>query len=515
MLRRDQLRRSTPARASPALCLALLALVLCGCEKKTDVRSTTGPSNVSGASPEHYVGADSSTTKPMRFPRVPPATKPTQTLRPGTTCLTAECHASFANASQIHGPVSKGACNTCHEDDVGGHTFPLKQKGNASCTFCHATVVTGASFQHKAVELGCIKCHDPHASNAKFLLKRDNIEQTCAMCHNIPLKIHAHEPFAKGECSLCHFAHEADNKKLLRGGEGSKHCYTCHSDIRQAMTKDVHTHQPAMKDCKTCHDPHATDFDHQLRAPVEQTCLSCHKRIKEHIDQSPSAHGAMIAENSCSNCHDAHASMQSGLLRQRTDDLCLKCHDKPIAGKDGRTIASMKDVLTKSKYLHGPNKVGNCSACHDPHGSKLPNLLDRSFPDSFYTKFDINKYELCFNCHERQLVLTAKTQSLTNFRDGDRNLHFVHVNREDKGRSCRTCHDVHGSDLPKHMASSVPFEGSNWAMPIGYEQTPDGGRCAPGCHTPKEYRHVNLPSTLPTTVPTTQSMSSSKTAGVP
>jgi hypothetical protein len=91
----------------------------------------------------------------------------------------------------------------------------------------------------------------------------------------------------------------------------------------------------------------------------------------------------------------------------------------------------------------------------------------------------VKKYDLCFTCHDKQLVLTAKTTGLTNFRDGETNLHFVHVNREDKGRSCRSCHDVHGSDLPKHIASEVPFEGSGWSMPIGYEPKSDGGRCAP------------------------------------
>jgi predicted CXXCH cytochrome family protein len=145
-----------------------------------------------------------------------------------------------------------------------------------------------------------------------------------------------------------------------------------------------------------------------------------------------------------------------------------------------------------------------CGNCHDAHASQNSQLLRRRTD------------ELCFNCHEPQMVLDAKTSNLTNFRDGERNLHFVHVNREDKGRSCRTCHDVHGSDLPKHMASSVPFEGSNWSMPIAFEPMTDGGRCAPGCHTPKEYHRqaatlaapaTQMTTTQPTTAPTTRGVS--------
>jgi hypothetical protein len=100
-------------------------------------------------------------------------------------------------------------------------------------------------------------------------------------------------------------------------------------------------------------------------------------------------------------------------------------------------------------------------------------------------------------------VLQPKTTTLTGFRDGDKNLHYLHVNRDDKGRSCRSCHDIHGSNLPKHLASAVPFEGSSWAMPIEFEQTKDGGSCAPGCHKPRSYSRLT-PTTLPTTLPTTR-----------
>ena len=110
------------------------------------------------------------------------------------------------------------------------------------------------------------------------------------------------------------------------------------------------------------------------------------------------------------------------------------------------------------------------------------------FPSTFYATFDLESYALCFRCHEKSLVLEANTTTLTDFRDGNVNLHFLHVNRQKKGRTCKTCHAIHGSDLPKHMASEVPFEGSQWSMPIRFVKSGDGGRCAPGCHKPLAYR---------------------------
>jgi hypothetical protein len=119
-------------------------------------------------------------------------------------------------------------------------------------------------------------------------------------------------------------------------------------------------------------------------------------------------------------------------------------------------------------------------------------LLKERFPETFYASFDLGDYALCFSCHNPDLVLAAKTRGLTGFRDGQENLHYVHVHRSEKGRTCKTCHEIHGSDLPNHIASAVPFEGSAWSMPIKFQKLPDGGSCSPGCHEPKTYRRSQV-----------------------
>jgi hypothetical protein len=80
---------------------------------------------------------------------------------------------------------------------------------------------------------------------------------------------------------------------------------------------------------------------------------------------------------------------------------------------------------------------------------------------------------------------TEKTATLTSFRNGDRNLHYLHVNRKDKGRTCSTCHEMHGSNLPGQMAESVPF--GQWTLPINYVKQSNGGSCGPGCHVHQSY----------------------------
>jgi hypothetical protein len=88
-------------------------------------------------------------------------------------------------------------------------------------------------------------------------------------------------------------------------------------------------------------------------------------------------------------------------------------------------------------------------------------------------------------CHLSKVFTTEKTTTLTDFRDGDRNLHFIHVNKKTKGRTCRACHRTHASDRPMHMADKVPFGG--WEIPINFKSLPKGGSCAPGCHKPRSY----------------------------
>lgn len=111
----------------------------------------------------------------------------------------------------------------------------------------------------------------------------------------------------------------------------------------------------------------------------------------------------------------------------------------------------------------------------------------KGYTAKFYADFDVTNFALCFECHPSALVTLPETESATEFRDGMVNLHYLHINREERGSSCRTCHSVHGSDQPRHIARTVVYDGSGWLMPIRFELTPTGGRCAPGCHEPMSY----------------------------
>jgi predicted CXXCH cytochrome family protein len=148
----------------------------------------------------------------------------------------------------------------------------------------------------------------------------------------------------------------------------------------------------------------------------------------------------------------------------------------------------MAEVAQPGFDKHGPIRDGNCSGCHTLHGGQLPRLLKEPYPETFYQPFKVEAYALCFGCHDKQLVLTQQTEGLTRFRNGTRNLHYVHVNKAEKGRSCYACHNTHASRQPAHIRESVPY--GNWEIPIRFQVTETGGSCAPGCHRPAAYDRV-------------------------
>ncbi len=101
--------------------------------------------------------------------------------------------------------------------------------------------------------------------------------------------------------------------------------------------------------------------------------------------------------------------------------------------------------------------------------------------------YDTDNYAICFQCHNKDLALDENTTTLTDFRDGDVNMHFLHVNKDKKGRSCKACHQVHASSQAKHIRESVPFGKISWELPVTFTKLENGGSCVVGCHSPKEY----------------------------
>lgn len=238
----------------------------------------------------------------------------------------------------------------------------------------------------------------------------------------------------------------------------------CHPSMAAAEK----THPPGVE-CSVCHlsikNPHPDGNGRNFTANSD-ICITCHDTIVDYdFLHSP------VASGECHVCHSPHGSAENKYFHEQEKIICYNCHAAVTEADD--------------KFFHGEVKNNKCASCHTVHGSFAPNLLRENYSTYFLNDYQEKHYELCFSCHKTDLLLYPRTSYNTKFRDGKNNLHFVHVNRVIKGRSCKSCHATHSAKLPHLMADFVSF--GNWPMPINFEKNEDGGKCAPGCHVPLEY----------------------------
>jgi predicted CXXCH cytochrome family protein len=399
-----------------------------------------------------------------------------------TSCIGGQCHAQFtAEENRFgHEPADNGDCRACHIAEEYPNKYGLEPDQSIACYRCHRNIerkVRSSRFVHGPIKSGdCTSCHDPHGSGREFLL-RTSYGNMCSLCHNLPGFFDGeftHQPVKDGNCGLCHDPHASDYESRLTD-VGANLCIVCHEDMVEGMTGG-YVHDPLVKSgCTDCHDPHSGDNVLRLKDPTGKICFRCHEEKRNEIDQYVLKHEPAI-KGQCTSCHSPHFSKNQYLLVDRIDDLCYSCH------KDNR-------VWRERRFQHGPVAQGNCPACHNPHGSDNAYILRMSFPHRFYAPYEKGIYSLCFLCHKEALATVEKTETVTNFRNGEVNLHRLHVNRK-KGRTCRACHDVHASDQEDHLREKFPFGSVD--IPLYYVKTETGGRCIPGCHKERGYDRVNM-----------------------
>ena len=295
-----------------------------------------------------------------------------------------------------------------------------------------------------------------------------------------------HGPASVGACNACHKPHASKERKLLKT-DGRELCLSCHVSLDIELKTARVVHEPVNTDCQLCHNPHETTNASLLKDNTTDLCVQCHESIHQRVDDSTVPHGALFTERSCANCHSPHASDHPRLLKSDVKTLCFECHDRVIELDDETKVANIKEVIETGASLHGPVESGDCLACHEIHGGTNRSLLVREYSDKMYLPYDEAQYALCFGCHDRSLVMDEQTTTVTRFRNGVVNLHNVHVNLEQKGRSCSVCHDAHASNRDQHIRESVAFGPEGWELPIFFEKFEDGGSCASGCHEKYSY----------------------------
>ena len=161
------------------------------------------------------------------------AASPAPATPPEASCM--GCHAALLADKKPHLPAKDNGCATCHvvASGVGKCKSPLGSAWKLAatdqpslCKKCHD--VSGKTPLHPVIKsLGCVACHDPHASKNPTLLKIFPVEALCYKCHaKFDDAEFIHTAVKQGKCLGCHNPATAAQKPCPV--EPSRNCTSCH-----------------------------------------------------------------------------------------------------------------------------------------------------------------------------------------------------------------------------------------------------------------------------------------------
>ena len=265
-------------------------------------------------------------------------------------------------------------CLFCSASPMSQAQQPAGEKNLQSGGASSSTAKTAAAPSEDSQYVGsdtCKTCHEDLYNNwAKTPHWKTTLDkrggpshQGCEGCHG---------PGAD------HVAGGGDKTKIFifekaSAKEVNTRCLTCHVGAHPNFERSAHGH--AKVSCTDCHSPHAFKSEaNLLKVSQPQLCYSCHTDVKPAFAQ-PFHHKVDEGLLTCSDCHDPHGTFKAKQLKSTADQnaICTKCH---------------AETAGPFVFEHPVIKAEGCTACHSPHGSPNPRLLNVS-----------NLNTLCLQCH--------------------------------------------------------------------------------------------------------------------
>ncbi len=208
-------------------------------------------------------------------------------------------------------------------------------------------------------------------------------------------KSYFHSDENENICSKCHDMSVNEVDGVAFEDITKSNCYECHKKIN----KEEHSHAPSVNWlCTSCHNGKVGVLNQADEAktkysvpdPIEEICLSCHKKHKEEWSKKR-FHHEPAESGRCNRCHNSHSSSSKFYLRKPAWELCTGCHKDKIEG-----VHIVKTFGRKAHPTHNvkdPSRDGedlSCVSCHNPHVSNAPSLLQSQ-----------SAMGLCSRCHKK------------------------------------------------------------------------------------------------------------------
>jgi predicted CXXCH cytochrome family protein len=203
--------------------------------------------------------------------------------------------------------------------------------GSESCKTCHSDIYKSWSNTDHSLERGCDECHSTrspsdgatlmqgvqceacHSAGANHVASGDKADivinwsaNLCGQCHRT-----SHFPyFEEWEESAHADSLLADDGSVIDDPE-CKGCHVSQAVVSRFEERACAVDTPEPVDCQTCHDPHGSPNEGQLRFPADELCAECHNTEGAEIGGAAS---------------HPQAEMLSGSIMHGAGITCYTCH---------------------------------------------------------------------------------------------------------------------------------------------------------------------------------------------
>jgi DmsE family decaheme c-type cytochrome len=287
----------------------------------------------------------------------------------GTCMRDASACATSATATKTTAIVGKSkygpeSCAECHDDEVAAFnrtTHSKSWQNGIACEQCHGdvskhveskgaegTITNPANLTPTKLSETCLKCHEQKNEQSHWKVSEHaRAGVACVTCHDV-------HPTKEQKTKM-----NAVGKSAMIRGTQSELCLSCHTDVAADANKPTHHRiKEGVLNCTSCHNPHGTDKEHQLRADPKTLCVSCHqdKRGPFMFEHNAQNH------DGCTACHENHGSAARNMLKVRdVRELCESCHSAemgvgPPHGRGNLSTTTAGDCTRCHMAIHGSNR---------------------------------------------------------------------------------------------------------------------------------------------------------------
>ncbi len=200
----------------------------------------------------------------------------------------------------------------------------------------------------------------------------------------------------------------------------------------------------------------------------------------------------------CYRCHGDSANLPGRFTNKRQEFSTSNKSFHPVEGEGKNSaVVSLIKPYRAQKSAPGDVSVLTCGSCHasdnrnaprGPHGSQHEGILTDHYSKDDNSPENSYQYSLCYRCHKRDSILSNESFKF-------HSIHIQGIPGKNRGTSCYTCHNSHGSQENKYLIKFSPQVVSpNKSGQLKFMENGNSrfsGKCFLSCHgvdhNPKSY----------------------------